>query len=81
LALRPIGWPFVTEPGHGQQVGLFFVVVWGETGRGSSLRYTWAQHQQAARTLAQSPTQCRGTALALMGIALLLLIQDLDEAG
>jgi hypothetical protein len=57
------------------------VVVWGETGRGSSLRYTWAQHQQAARTLAQSPTQSRGTALALMGIALLLLIQDLDEAG
>lgn len=57
------------------------MVVWGETSRGSFLRYTWAQHQQAARTIAQSATQSRGTALALMGIALLLLIQDLDEAG
>jgi hypothetical protein len=45
------------------------------------VRFTWAQHQEAARTIGEAQMQNSGTALALMGIALLMLIQDLDEAG
>jgi hypothetical protein len=45
------------------------------------VRFTWAQHQEAARTIGQAQMHNSGTALALMGIALLLLIQDLHEAG
>ena len=45
------------------------------------MRFNWAQHQAAARTIGQASLQNSGTALALMGVALLLLIQDLDEAG
>jgi hypothetical protein len=45
------------------------------------VRFTWAQHQEAARTIGQTEIQNSGTALALMGIALLLLIQDLEEAA
>ncbi len=45
------------------------------------MRFTWAQHQAAARTIGQAELHNSGTALALMGIALLLLIQDLEEAS
>jgi ABC-type branched-subunit amino acid transport system ATPase component len=45
------------------------------------MRFTWAQHQQAARTISAVQQQNSGTALALMGIALLLLLQDLEDAG
>jgi hypothetical protein len=41
------------------------------------MRLTWPQHLQTARTLELSGPSERGTALALMGMALLLLAQDL----
>lgn len=41
------------------------------------MHLSWPQHLQTARTLELSAPQDRGTALALMGIALLLLSQDL----
>lgn len=41
------------------------------------MRLTWPQHLQTSRTLELSAPQDRGLALALMGIALLLLAQDL----
>ncbi|QVL54152.1 MAG: hypothetical protein KFB97_07630 [Cyanobium sp. M30B3] len=43
------------------------------------MRFTWAQHQHAAHTISQVQQQNSGTALALMGIALLLLLQDLES--
>ena len=44
------------------------------------MRLSWPQHLQTARTLELSGPSERGTALALMGVALLLLAQDLlDE--
>jgi ABC-type branched-subunit amino acid transport system ATPase component len=45
------------------------------------MRFTWDQHQQAARTISAVRQQNSGTALALMGIALLLLLQDLEDAS
>ncbi len=43
------------------------------------MRFTWSQHLSAARTLGHAGRENSGTALALMGIALLLLLQDLSE--
>lgn len=44
------------------------------------MRLSWPQHLQTARTLELSGPSERGTALALMGVSLLLLAQDLlDE--
>lgn len=43
------------------------------------MRFTWFQHQEAARTIGRTAIQNSGTALALMGVALLILIQDLEE--
>ena len=44
------------------------------------MRFSWPQHLQIARTLELSGSSDRGSALALMGVALLLLAQDLlDE--
>jgi hypothetical protein len=41
------------------------------------MHLSWPEHLQTARTLELSGDEQRGTALALMGIALLLLAQDL----
>jgi hypothetical protein len=41
------------------------------------MRLSWPEHLQTARMLELSGDDQRGTALALMGIALLLLSQDL----
>lgn len=43
------------------------------------MRFSWPQHLQAARLLELAPEQQRGEGLALMGIALLMLAQDLLE--
>ncbi|MFN7678809.1 MAG: hypothetical protein ACK5QW_09490 [Cyanobacteriota bacterium] len=43
------------------------------------MRLSWPEHLQAARTLELSGDGQRGEALALMGIALLVLAQDLLE--
>lgn len=44
------------------------------------MHLSWPEHLQNARLLELSPPAERGTALALMGIALLLLAQDLLSA-
>lgn len=41
------------------------------------MRLSWSQHLCAARTLELAGEEQTGTALALMGIALLMLMQDL----
>jgi hypothetical protein len=41
------------------------------------MRLSWSQHLSAARTLALVGDEQAGTALALMGVALLMLLQDL----
>ncbi|WP_216904077.1 hypothetical protein [Synechococcus sp. CCY 9618] len=41
------------------------------------MRLSWPEHLQTARLLELSGDDQRGTSLALMGIALLLLAQDL----
>lgn len=41
------------------------------------MRLSWPDHLQTARTIGLTGDEQRGTALALMGIALLLLAQDL----
>jgi len=41
------------------------------------MQLSWPDHLQAARTLELCSDADRGTALALMGVALLLLAQDL----
>lgn len=41
------------------------------------MRLTWPQHLETARTLELTVDQQRGEALALMGVALLMLVQDL----
>jgi hypothetical protein len=43
------------------------------------MRLSWPEHLQTARTLELSRTDDCGTALALMGVALLVLAQDLLE--
>jgi hypothetical protein len=44
------------------------------------MHLSWPEHLQNARLLELSPPSERGTALALMGISLLLLAQDLLAA-
>ena len=44
------------------------------------MHLSWPEHLQNARLLELSPAAERGTALALMGISLLLLAQDLLAA-
>ena len=41
------------------------------------MQFSWPQHLQTARTLELAGPEERGTALALMGVALLLLSRDL----
>ncbi|MFM2080544.1 MAG: hypothetical protein RLZZ219_1226 [Cyanobacteriota bacterium] len=41
------------------------------------MHLSWPQHLQTARTLELTSPEDRGLALALMGVALLLLAQDL----
>ena len=48
---------------------------------GSGMRFTWTEHLSAARTLGHAGQENSGTALALMGVALLLLLQDLSDNG
>ena len=43
------------------------------------MRLSWPQHLQAARTIELTGDQHRGTSLALMGLSLLLLAEDLLE--
>jgi hypothetical protein len=43
------------------------------------MRLSWPEHLQTARTLELTGDGQRGEALALMGIAMLLLAQDLLE--
>ena len=42
------------------------------------MHYNWDQHRQLAQTVASTPTANLGVGLALMGIALLMLMKDLE---
>ena len=42
------------------------------------MHYNWDQHRQLAQTVASTPTGDLGVGLALMGIALLMLMKDLE---
>jgi hypothetical protein len=42
-----------------------------------AMRLGWPQHLQASRLLELAPDDQRGLALALMGMALLILVEDL----
>lgn len=42
-----------------------------------AMRLGWPQHLQASHLLAHAPDDQRGLALALMGMALLILVEDL----
>jgi hypothetical protein len=44
------------------------------------MRLSWSQHLSAARTLELVGDEQAGTALALMGVAVLMLLQDLAVA-
>ena len=44
-----------------------------------AMHLSWSEHLTAARTLELAGSEQLGTALALMGIALLLLLNDLSE--
>ena len=43
------------------------------------MRLSWSQHLIAARTFELSGREQTGTSLALMGMALLMLLQDLHQ--
>lgn len=45
------------------------------------MRLSWSQHLATARTLELVGREHAGTALALMGMALLMLMQDLQSAA
>ncbi|MBV2350800.1 hypothetical protein KUL97_03640 [Synechococcus sp. HK05] len=45
------------------------------------MRLSWSQHLAAARTLELAGREQTGTALALMGMALVMLLQDLEREG
>ncbi|MEY3544295.1 MAG: hypothetical protein RLZZ106_251 [Cyanobacteriota bacterium] len=45
------------------------------------MRLSWSQHLSAARTLELVGDEHAGTALALMGVAVLMLLQDLAVAA
>jgi membrane protease subunit (stomatin/prohibitin family) len=42
------------------------------------MRLSWSQHLAAARTLELTGSEQTGTALALMGMAIVMLLQDLQ---
>lgn len=44
-----------------------------------AVRLSWPQHLQASRLLELAPQEQRGAAFALMGMALLMLAQDLAD--
>ena len=44
------------------------------------MRLSWPQHLQTARMLEGAPDTERGVALALMGISLLILAEDLLQS-
>ena len=44
------------------------------------MRLSWPQHLQASRVLELAGESQRGTALALMGMSLLILAEDLLES-
>jgi hypothetical protein len=43
------------------------------------MRFTWSQHLHAACTLSRIGHANTGMAMGLFGVALLLLLQDLEE--
>ncbi len=45
------------------------------------MQLSWSQHLETARLIENCSTEDRGTALALMGIALLILSEDLARAS
>jgi hypothetical protein len=45
------------------------------------MRLSWSQHLAAARSLELTGRDNTGTALALMGMALLILLQDLQPSS
>jgi len=45
------------------------------------MRLTWSQHLAAARTIELAGDDQCGTAMALMGVACLLLLQDLSDTA
>jgi membrane protease subunit (stomatin/prohibitin family) len=45
------------------------------------MRFTWTQHLAAARTIELAGEEQTGIALALMGMACLLLLQDLSDTA
>jgi hypothetical protein len=47
---------------------------------GSEMRLSWPQHLQASRTVEHAGESQRGMALALMGMSLLILAEDLLES-
>jgi len=47
---------------------------------GSEMRLSWPQHLQASRTLELAGESQQGMALALMGMSLLILAEDLLES-
>jgi hypothetical protein len=47
---------------------------------GSDMRLSWPQHLQASRTVERAGESQRGMALALMGMSLLILAEDLLES-
>ena len=42
------------------------------------MHYNWNQHKRLAHTIACTPKEDLGVGLALMGVALLMLIKDLE---
>jgi hypothetical protein len=47
---------------------------------GSGMRLSWPQHLQASRTIELAGDGQRGMALALMGVSLLILAEDLLDS-
>ncbi|MBM5792113.1 MAG: hypothetical protein FJ053_10155 [Cyanobacteria bacterium M_surface_10_m1_298] len=45
------------------------------------MRLSWSQHLAAARSVELTSRDQTGTALALMGVALLILLQDLQPSS
>mgnify|MGYP006282614621 FL=1 len=62
------------------RTGSAAIIATDRTTASLSMRLTWSQHLHAARTIELAGHGESGTALALMGVALLMLLQDLSEA-
>lgn len=45
----------------------------------SSVHFSWSQHLELARAVSLTTDSDRGTALALMGVGLTLLLKDLEQ--